>query len=456
MPCGMINHGDGGARYAQAKALLFHHSLDVPPEYAYGKDGQLLYGILSAPNGKLYSKYGIGTSLVWMIPTAFAFLLSRVTHANLDTLAGFCISFVNPIIVVALAISMNWILRQFNLAARTRQITLLLYLFGASTLPYANTAFSEPLLALLLLWAIVLPVLRPGPKSAIFSGALLTFCTLTKPEFAPLPACLLPLFATKQNRRSLIAFCAAAAAGGLFLALDNLVSRGSITHFSYGSESSQFQAPWNALRHYFGGINRNLLLFNPALPLALIGGIVLWKQLPWRPILLTTLLIWAVYLPFYASWWEWGGGMAFGPRFFQSFIPVTFLPAGAGLLWLFEKGRHQTKWATAAAAAICGAIVLTLPLQISGFSVRDEQAVLVSRAAGRSEPFTHLKLLQLKLTRGIRHPELYLKSDFTQLHPGEPDTVLDFRSKPTYQYLSYWWAIYFANKIRHTNSTLHL
>jgi hypothetical protein len=47
--------------------------------------------------------------------------------------------------------------------------------------------------------------------------------------------------------------------------------------------------------------------------------------------LISALLIWAVYLPFYASWWEWGGGMCFGPRFFQSFIPFTFLPSGMGL-----------------------------------------------------------------------------------------------------------------------------
>ena len=109
-------------------------------------------------------------------------------------MAGFGISFINLIIVVATAGSIAWALSEFGHSRITQLLTVLLYIFGASTLAYANTAFSEPMVALLLLWAIVLPVARPTVKSAVISGLLLTFVTLVKPEFAPLPVCLLPLF----------------------------------------------------------------------------------------------------------------------------------------------------------------------------------------------------------------------------------------------------------------------
>lgn len=59
LPCGVINHGDGAARYAQCRALL-RGSLAIPPELSAGRDGQRIGGILRGAHGKLYSKYGVG------------------------------------------------------------------------------------------------------------------------------------------------------------------------------------------------------------------------------------------------------------------------------------------------------------------------------------------------------------------------------------------------------------
>jgi hypothetical protein len=454
-PCGVINHGDGEARYAQTKALLLYRSLSIPPEIAYTKTGDLISGILLERDGKFYSKYGIGTSLVWVVPATIAWFVSRLTGVNLDVLAGFGISFVNPVIVIATAGSMIWTLREFGVTRKVQLLTVLLYILGTSILANANTALSEPLVGLLLLWAIVLPVARPGPKAALISGGLLTCCILIKPEFAPLPACLLPLFLGRDRRRSLIAFCAAAAVGGLLLAVNNFVYRGSVMHFSYGSETSQFQAPWTGLTSYFAGINRNIVLFNPALLLATVGGIAFWRTSQWKRVLAASLLVWLVYLPFYASWWAWDGGMCFGPRFFQSFVPFTCLSSGLGLVWLVNKARGNL-WAAAIAIVLCLFIVLTIPMQIAGLCIKNEQAVRISRVTGRSEPWTHLQLMVLKLSRGIKHPEVYHKSDFTELRGGDQDTEMDFRTKRTFQYLNHWWSIYVANKVRHTSMDMPL
>ncbi len=455
LPCGYINHGDGAARYCQTKALLLYHSLSIPPQIAYDKNGDLIGNILKAPDGKLYSKYGVGTPLVWTIPTAVGWAAHHFAGANLDTVAAFGISFLNVIIVVATARSILWALSKFGQPQMIQFITVLLYVFGTSTLAYANTAFSEPMVALALLWAIVLPVARPGVKSAVVSGLLLTFCTLVKPEFAPLPACFLPLFLGKGRRQSLVAFGSAAVLGGIILAVNNYVCRGSVTRFSYGAEANMFQGPWTGLSNYFAGLNRNILLFNPALLLAVVGTFTLYKASPWKRVLLVSSLVWLVYLPFYASWWAWDGGMCFGPRFFQSFMPFTLLPSGAGLAWLAQKARTSV-WARAGVGALCSFVLLMIPLQIAGMSVSNEQAVLVSRFAGESEPWVHVQLLALKLERGIERPEVYHKSDFVALRSGEPDTVADFPNKARFQYLNHWWLLYISNKVRGTGKAVNL
>ena len=455
LPCGYINHGDGAARYCQTKALLLYHSLSIPPQIAYDKNGDLIGNILKAPDGKLYSKYGVGTPLVWTIPTAVGWAAHHFAGANLDTVAAFGISFLNVIIVVATARSIIWALSEFGQPQMIQFLTVLLYVFGTSTLAYANTAFSEPMVALALLWAIVVPVARPGVKSAVISGLLLTFCTLVKPEFAPLPACFLPLFLGKGRRQSLVAFGSAAVLGGIILAVNNYVCRGSVTRFSYGAEANMFQGPWTGLSNYFGGLNRNILLFNPALLLAVVGTFTLYKASPWKRVLLVSSLVWLVYLPFYASWWAWDGGMCFGPRFFQSFMAFTLLPSGAGLAWLAQKARTSV-WAKTGVGALCSFVLLMIPLQIAGMSVSNEQAVLVSRFAGESEPWVHVQLLALKLERGIEHPEVYHKSDFLALRGGEPDTVADFPNKARFQYLNHWWLLYISNKVRGTGKAVNL
>ncbi len=216
-----------------------------------------------------------------------------------------------------------------------------------------------------------------------------------------------------------------------------------------------FQGPWTGLSNYFGGLNRNILLFNPALLLALVGAITLYKTSDWKRVLLVSSLVWLVYLPFYASWWAWDGGMCFGPRFFQSFMPFTLLPSGAGLTWLAQRARKNV-WAAVGVYATCLFVLFIIPLQIAGMSVSNEQAVLVSRFTGKSEPWVHVQLLALKLERGIKHPEVYHKSDFVTLHSGEADTEADFRNKARFQYLNHWWLLYISNKSRGTGKSIHL
>jgi hypothetical protein len=442
LPCGVINHGDGAARYAQCRAML-RGSLSIPPDLAADRDGNPIGGILPGANGKLYSKYGVGTSAVWMIPTALAVAGHRLTHLSIDLFAGFGISFVNPLIVLLTAISLRSILRRLAGEGARSTWVVLLYLFGCSTLPYANTAFSEPIVALLLLWACAVPLISSGPTRALISGLAMAGVVLIKPELVLLIGCLLPLYVHKSPRE-MVTFAAAAGIGVGILLLLNFVCRGSPLRFSYGEETSQFGPPWPALRGYFLSIDKSLFLFNPALLFALIGMCLRQPGPRWSRLRWAVLAMWAVYIPFYASWWAWGGGMCFGPRFFQSFIPVTMLFASLPLLRLRDSKPLRL---VSAAAALC--VIVLIPVQIAGLEVKNEEAVHASELTGLPEPFVDLRLLALKLERGPRAPEIYHKSDFVSVPPGSPDPVMDFSAKRTFQYLNNWPLIALADRLRH-------
>lgn len=440
LPCGVINNGDGAARYAQTRAML-RGSLSIPLDLSMDRNGERIGGILVGSHGRLYSKYGIGCSAVWLPTTAVAFGIGRLTNTNADALAGFAISFINPLLVLLTAVSLRWILRRLGLEGPSAFVVLL-YLFGCSTLPYANTAFSEPLVGLILLWSCVAPVLWPTAMGSALAGFGMTAVTLIKPELVLLTGCMIPLLVSaKDPWRKLPTFGAFAIVGvGSFLLL-NWLCRGSPLRFSYGEESSRFHAPAAGLRGYFLGLDKNILLFNPALLFSVAGLCRRQVDQRWRALRWSTMSIWAIYVPFYASWWAWGGGLCFGPRFFQSFIPVTLLFSGI----IVHKPERLLRPSLALLYLITIALI---PLQFAGLEVKGEQATHVSEVSGRPEPVSHLQLLRLKLWRGIYAPEVYRRSDFVSLKPAEPDTVIDFQSKRTFQYLDNWWLIAIANHVR--------
>ena len=81
--------------------------------------------------------------------------------------------------------------------------------------------------------------------------------------------------------------------------------------------------------------------------------------------------------------------------------------------------------------------------------VKDHQAIAVSKITHEPQWLCQMKLLSLKLRRGMYVPEQYRKSDFVALAPGEEDVDIDHRQFRTYQYLNHWWSIVLANRLRY-------
>jgi hypothetical protein len=438
IPCGYINLGDGYARYLQSEAILFHGSLAIPAERARDETGLLVFGVLEGTNGRYYSKYGLALSILWLPGIGAAWVLHALTGVNFALLTCFLISFMNVLILVVTGHSLSRICRQLSMHGLARVGTLGCYFLGITTLPLANTAFSEPLSALVILWVVAWVSIWDRPALAGLGCAIAVHI---KPELLLLPLCLAPVILLRQSRwKSMIVFCTVAGLGPFSVLLLNHLQRGAWTAFSYGDESLSFGAPWQGLWGYFFSLDRNVWLFNPALVVALLGWGSVARRAPWRDVGLAVILAWLVYLPVYASWWAWGGAGCFGPRFLYILMPVTLLPAGivvdaalrgpctqAPLRWLYR--------------GILGAALLVgLPIQWSGVSVMDNQAIRTAGMLGISQLHAQMRLLQLKLMRGISAPEVYRKSDFVSVNAEEEDTLLDFRKEPlSYRYLNHWW-----------------
>jgi hypothetical protein len=98
---------------------------------------------------------------------------------------------------------------------------------------------------------------------------------------------------------------------------------------------------------------------------------------------------------------------------------------------------------------VFGVCLVSLPIQIAGTEVKDFEAICTQKVTGQSQLYVQIRLVELKIARGIRSPEKFKVSDFRRLVRGEPDQAIDFSAYPTFQYLDQWWSIYLANRLRH-------
>jgi len=106
------------------------------------------------------------------------------------------------------------------------------------------------------------------------------------------------------------------------------------------------------------------------------------------------------------------------------------------------------------AAALAMILLLEVPLQVAGMSVKDHQAVAISEITRDPQWLSQMKLLRLKASRGWRSPEVYRKSDFVRLAAGEADTEINHRSFYTYQSFNHWWSLLLANRLRQNRSPI--
>jgi hypothetical protein len=447
LPAGYVDSMDAGARLLQTEALLLRRSVSIPSDLLPPGSQPSTFDLQQAPDGRLYSKYGLGMSLVWCLPVAAAYLVSLLGFP-LRLLAGAAVTLVNPLIILLTALSVYNISRRLLGDGKGAHLTVILFLGGTTALPYANGSWTEPVTGLLVLWAFALPVLASGIQGGVASGLLLAFAAQIKPELAVLVIPQIVLLTSRRRWQDLGWPLLAASAGPASILVLNLLLRGSPFRFSYGAETRLFGSPLEGLHGYFLGAEKNLLLFNPMLLVCILAWIWYRKQEPLGKLGRSILVAWVILVPLYASWHSWEGGFSFGPRFLFTLVPLSVLPAGH---WCAAKlyGHQRARWTRYLVASLLFLILaFSVPFQMAGASVKDYQAYTIAEVTGETVWCTKLKLLWMKLGRGIRGPEVWRKSDFVRLNAGEPDCVFDDRSCRSCQYLNYWWSLYLANRAR--------
>jgi hypothetical protein len=133
---------------------------------------------------------------------------------------------------------------------------------------------------------------------------------------------------------------------------------------------------------FHGGINsgiigpffapeKSIFLFDPMFPLALLLTALLWKRLspPVRAFFVTTLVLLAIYIVFYARYVWWAGDFAWGDRYVSSAVELASLLA-VPLLLRYREALGRTIWyvalliAAASVAIQSASLAFWLPLEI--------------------------------------------------------------------------------------------
>jgi hypothetical protein len=300
-----------------------------------------------------HSSYGLGQSLA-EVP---AYLLATSTGHRPETLA----MLVNPVLFAAVALVVWAWARLAGATAGMAAAVAVATTFGTLLLAYTTTGGSEVGTALGIAIAILGVELtrQRAMAGSVVTAAGVTVAVLMRADSAILVAVPVAVAMLARSRRGFPLFVLAT------------VPVAIVTLLYSGTHGAQYQgiSVSQGFSHSFGaGVyglvlspGRGLLLYVPlALP-ALAAIPWAWKRSPVVTGLCLALLCLRVL--FYAKWFAWQGGWAWGPRFL-----VPAMPALAPLTFEIVRRLSWRRWPLAAAAAMV--LLLSIAVQVLGASVR--------------------------------------------------------------------------------------
>jgi hypothetical protein len=337
---------DEQAVFAVSRNMVYHGRVDESALFwASPYDEQARVGL----DGELYSKYGIGHSLL----AAGAVALARpVPGAGLASSAMLLNSLATALTAFFL------ILAAARLGYSQRASVTLGLLYGLATYAwvYAKTMFSEPLVALA--WTILVWLLLPGVtgRRALLAGAAMAAAVAIRPASIVLAlpfALLLWDRRPAELLRRLVLYGLPIGVTALALLAFNWQRFGDPLQFGY---SETFNGSLLAgLAGFLWSPDRSIFLFAPPL-LALFWAFPAFVRshgaLGWR-----LLAIAGFTIVLYALWPVFWGGPVWGPRYVLPVLPLLMLlilPA-VERAW---QARGWPRWAMAALAVLGVAIQL--------------------------------------------------------------------------------------------------
>ena len=433
---GYIQITDTVCSVETAQAIVSRGQLDVPCADRY---------TLRSPDGRCYSKYGIGLP-AYYVPfvaagSALSGLIGQRTpllysgfHASVPPLTGFLISFANIPFVILTLVAFGKLLRLFNISEECTSFLLLGLGLGTLTWRYGVHDFSESMQMGLLMLAVY-GVVRGTTRALVVGGLAFGWLLLVKPVYAAFfPVCAVYLLTRPGNLRQRIRNASTfsipfALACGLDACL-NIVRFGRVLESGYGSESSQFYPAqmWFTLPRLLGSFDKGLFIYCPLLLLSVFGWRKFTRSHHAEAVLCAMLVIENLIIA--AAWHSWEGGQCWGPRLLVPLIPLWFLPVA----FLFHGWRFRQRiWILVLATTVSMLAqlpgILVSDLQIA--SIKPEVAAPGKETFASSAYAAALILLRHKLSFGN---EVYRSSEF---HVGGNRTV-DLSAHRTMQGLDLW------------------
>lgn len=269
-------------------------------------------------DGRLYSKFGIGESLL-LVPLV---AVSREAGHPLviQPRELLLASTFNTGIVMLVAVVAAWAMGGLLPSFRGRAGWALLLIFTTPLWHYAKTLFPEPLVALGLIAALGC-ALR---GRHLFAGLVFGYAVATRAEtLVLLPVWL--LFYPVRGWRPAARFLIGVIPGLLLVAFYNYARYGSFLTTGFGDPDEQFSTP---LILGLGG-----LLFSPGKSLFIYAPLLLLFPVAWLPfrrqqprLAWLTLASFIVYTLLHAKWYAWMGGWCWGPRRLVPLLPLLFIP----------------------------------------------------------------------------------------------------------------------------------
>ncbi len=317
---GAITPYDGQTVYEVTRSLVEQRTVAISTEF----------NTLPGRDGRAYSRYGLGMSLLAAIPyAAVRPFIAGSSHAEQYLEAA--VSFVVGFVAAALVVALYMLARQLRARAPAALLVSVGAVVGTFVLPYGKEFLSEPLTALCLVVAIE----RLLAGCAGSAGLALGTGVLVRPQCV-LVVPLLLLVAWRKSGFAAALQSAIGIAPGMAATLAyNWVRFGDPLQFGYGDVGFTTSFSSGAAGLLFHP-TKSLLLFAPisfVLPFAFWS---LWRVQRWAFLLIAGNF--AVTFATAAMWFAWHGGWCWGPRLL---IP-GLLPAIAAVgPWLDRPSRER-------------------------------------------------------------------------------------------------------------------
>lgn len=317
------------------------------------------------PDGHLYSRKGIGTTLVAFHLYRLAILTEQVGNVQAAMLT-------NAIVTALTGALVYLTLRRLRYRDGVSLGTALAFGLATMAWPYARYLFSEPLAGLgLLVSAYFLLRYRDQGDgwSLLLAGGglgLALLARLNNAIVAPFLGLILLATIYRRHKRHWrewvgpvllfgLPVLAALAVTGWY----NWLRFGNPLTTGYLPEES-FSAPF--FQGLYGLIlspGKGLLWYSPLLFAALVAWPALFKR--HRPEALLAAAMVVVNVIFYAPWYLWWGGHGWGPRFLVTILPFAALPLAEAL-----EAAVRRRWVAVGVAALA---VVSVAVQLLGVAV---------------------------------------------------------------------------------------